>query len=255
MCDYYNHRIQKWIIGASSGLTIAGDSGAFGGSGPSDLRRPIDLTFDQNGYMYVVDHGNHRVQSFAPNSTIGVTVAGTGNSGKSDSQLRDPSGIAIDEYSSLYIADTSNGRVMKWSPNATSGTSIVSYNILDEPYGVIVKNGYSDQVYVSDKWDDIVQLWSAGATQPNQTLAGVTFIDLNGPRAIRFDLYDNLYVANYYGRDIRKFCVGSTTPIVVIGNPSTTPSLVSPTGVAFDSNYNLYVADYSRHYVLKFSRL
>lgn len=255
VCDYYNHRIQKWIIGATAGSTIAGDSNAAVGSGPSDLRRPIDVTFDQNGYMYVVDQGNDRVQSFAPNSTMGFTVAGTGNGGQSTSQLRNPSGIAIDEYSNLYITDTENERVMKWSPNATTGAIIVSSNTLESPYGIIVKHGFPDEMYVSDTQKDTVQLWSAGATQPNQTLAGVGSMDLREPRAIKFDLYDNLYVANYNEGDIRKFCAGSTTPIVVISSPSATPSLIRPTGIAFDSNYNLYVADYTRHYVLKFSRL
>lgn len=255
VCDYNNHRIQKWIIGETNGSTVAGDSGASSGSGPSDLRRPIDVTIDHNDYMYVVDYGNHRVQKFAPNSTIGVTAAGTGNAGKSINQLRDPAGIAIDEYLNLYITDSANERVMKWSPNATAGTIVASSNTLEDSYGIIVKHGFPDQMYISDTQRDTVQLWSAGATQPNQTLAGIASLDLRGPRAMRFDLYDNLYVANFYGRDIRKFCAGSTTPIVVIDSISTTPLLIAPVGIAFDSNYNLYVSDYSRHYVLKYSRL
>ena len=113
ICDSGNNRIQKWIIGASTGSTIAGDSSGLSGSGPNFLRTPIDLTFDRNGYMYVADQRNHRVQSFAPNSTIGVTVAGTGNAGSANDRLAQPSGVAIDESFNLYITDKNNQRIMK----------------------------------------------------------------------------------------------------------------------------------------------
>ena len=98
-------------------------------------------------------------------------------------------------------------------------------------------------------------MWSAGASQANQTLAGVSSLDLEGPTAIKFDLYNNLYVVNELGRDVRKFCAGSTSPIVVVAFPNTTPLLSRPAGIAFDSNYNLYVADSLNDYVIKFPRL
>lgn len=205
--------------------------------------------------MYVVDQENHRVQSFAPGSSVGVTVAGTGTTGNNLNQLKYPSGIAVDESLNLYITDTNNERVMKWTANATTGTVFIPANIMGKPYGIIIKNGSSNHVYVSDNQKDSVELWSAGASQANQTLAGVSSSDLSRPNAIKFDLYNNLYVANDGSRSVRKFCAGSTSPIIVVEFPNTTPQLMRPSGIAFDSNYNLYVADSGNNYVLKFSRL
>lgn len=253
--DYGNNRVQKWVLGASTGSTIAGRSNGATGSGPNALKDPVDLTFDKNGYMYVVDQGNHRIQSFAPNSTVGVTVAGTGTAGNTNDRLSDPSGVAVDEFLNLYITDTGNQRIMKWVANATNGTVFISAGIIMQPCGIIVKNGSPNQVYVSDLSQNQVQLWSAGANQANRTLAGVSPGDLDGPTAIQFDLYGNLYVANTAAGDVRKFCASSTTPEIIAGGLTTTPTLSKPAGIAFDTNYNLYISDTGNDCVFKFSRL
>ena len=44
----------------------------------------------------------------------------------------------------------------------------------------------ANRVYISDMSQNQVQLWSAGASQTNQTLAGVSPDDLDGPTAIQF---------------------------------------------------------------------
>ncbi|CAF4455331.1 unnamed protein product, partial [Adineta steineri] len=77
ICDHDNNRVQKWFQGASTTTTVAGSSTGTSGSTSILLNSPIDLTFDKNGFMYVVDNGNNRVQRFAPGSTSGTTVAGT----------------------------------------------------------------------------------------------------------------------------------------------------------------------------------
>lgn len=207
--------------------------------------------------MYVVDRDNNRVQRYAPNSTIGETVAGaaSGNAGSSNNQLRLPRGIAIDNDLNIYITDYDNHRVMKWAPNATSGTVFVSSATYSQPYGIVLKDSSSNEIYVSDRDKNSVNQWFFGASQPNKTIAGVNMGDLKEPYGIAFDSSGNLYVADSGKRCVLKFCVGSITPIVVVGDSGTFPTNMDPVDITFDSNLNLYVSDRGSDAIIKFDRL
>ncbi|CAF1215223.1 unnamed protein product [Adineta steineri] len=65
ICDYHNNRIQKWLIGATYGVTIAGSSTGVGGSALNLLNGPYDIWVDPNAtYMLVSDSNNCRVQKY-----------------------------------------------------------------------------------------------------------------------------------------------------------------------------------------------
>lgn len=63
VADFYNHRIQEFT---SDGQFVR----TFGekGTGKDQFERPVDLAFDAEGTLYVVDFGNNRIQLFAPES-------------------------------------------------------------------------------------------------------------------------------------------------------------------------------------------
>ncbi|CAF4522526.1 unnamed protein product, partial [Rotaria sp. Silwood2] len=69
--DRLKDHVEQWSPNASAGVTVAGSATGAAGSSSILLRNPDDLTFDTNGFMYVADNGNNRVQRFLPNSTIG----------------------------------------------------------------------------------------------------------------------------------------------------------------------------------------
>ncbi len=61
--DFYNHRVQEFTADGRFVQTF-GEKG----SGTRQFERPVDLVFDENSRLYVVDFGNDRVQVFAPDS-------------------------------------------------------------------------------------------------------------------------------------------------------------------------------------------
>ena len=80
IADYWNYRIQKLIIGTSTGLTVAGQANGAMGNDSYHLNNPIHMAFDSNNNMYVSDRLNSRVQLFIRGNLSGTTVAGiTGN--------------------------------------------------------------------------------------------------------------------------------------------------------------------------------
>lgn len=76
--DQPNHRVQKWIINATTGSTVAGQSSGVLGSALNQLSYPSDLAVDASGNLYIVDGGNNRVVYWPNGASSGTIVAGTG---------------------------------------------------------------------------------------------------------------------------------------------------------------------------------
>ncbi|CAF1580445.1 unnamed protein product, partial [Didymodactylos carnosus] len=75
VADYNNQRVQQWQSGQKNGSTIAGVTDQ-GGNGFNQFNRPTSVFVDTNDNLYVADRDNYRIQRWAPDSIIGVTVAG-----------------------------------------------------------------------------------------------------------------------------------------------------------------------------------
>jgi sugar lactone lactonase YvrE len=256
VCDQQNNRVQMWTNGAVNGTTVAGDSTGTPGSTSILLKQPSTLTFDDNGFLYVSDQQNNRVQRYPPNSLNGTMVAGQGGGGSAAlNDLRNPTGIDVDNNSNLYIADTNNNRLVVWAPNATTGTILISNNLISHVNGLLLVPGSSSQVYLSSQGPDAVYLWTFNVSTPNVTLTQVSGNpnNLNNANGIIVDPYGNLYVADTGNNRVVMYCVNSTVGIPVVN--SSTPVLKQPIGIAFDSNLNLYVATDQGDYVIRYALL
>ena len=90
--------------------SVGSGPGQFGTSGPTRL------AIGRNGVIYVVDHGNSRIEVFAPD---GSYISEWGSPGSGPGQFRNPIGIAIDANDNIYVADTNNSRIQKVGPLPT----------------------------------------------------------------------------------------------------------------------------------------
>ncbi|CAF1408427.1 unnamed protein product [Adineta steineri] len=91
--DFYNNRIQKWIIGNSNGVTVAGQADGTSGASSTTLNSPIGLAIDSSDNMYIADKHNNRVVYWANGSSSGSMIAGTGSYGSANNQLSYPNMI------------------------------------------------------------------------------------------------------------------------------------------------------------------
>ena len=111
--DSGNHRVQQWIIGASSGTTVAGGNSA--GSALNQLNNPRSIISDSDGNLFISDTNNHRIVMWTRGATTGVVVAGTnGVLGSASTTLGFPNGITFDAGKNLYVADSNNYRAQKF---------------------------------------------------------------------------------------------------------------------------------------------
>jgi DNA-binding beta-propeller fold protein YncE len=67
-----------------------------------------DITQDGQGFIYIADHKNHRVQKITPG---GQPVATFGRFASGVGELNHPSDVAVDPDGDVYVCDWANCRV------------------------------------------------------------------------------------------------------------------------------------------------
>ncbi|CAF3546907.1 unnamed protein product [Rotaria sp. Silwood1] len=254
VCDHHNHRIQKWLLNATNGSTVAGTSAA---TGASDIGDPQYLVMDRDGYLYITGHVYDTVLRISPITFVATVVAGTSSSGSAYNQLDTPTDMLLDDYLNLYVVDSNNKRLMKWPQNSTTGTVVISNLNSNMIVGIQFASNSKNEFYLSDEKNNRVYLWEAGASTANITLNQVNSTSigtLTGPHGITTDSDYNLYVADSGNNRVVLYCANSRIGIPVVGESGTTPTPIKPMDVAFDSDFNLYVALYDNK-IVKYARL
>lgn len=287
--DYANNRIQKWVLGASSGTTVAGQSSGASGASSTALKWPVGIVLDSSNNMYFTDRNNHRVMYWANGASSGTVIAGTtsktlgrkfissisfsltlGVFGTATNLLYNPSGLIRDSTNgTLYIADTSNHRIMRWLSGATSGTLVAGGNgagtgstQLDAPYSLAYDTSSNSLIIVNYNAHTVVR-WVLGATSwtllaGTAGTSGSTSTLLNNPLSIVLDPYKNMYVSDTANHRIQLFLYGQSTGTTIAGTTAssgaTATQLYLPYWAIVDSQLNLYVADTYNNRVQKFVR-
>jgi hypothetical protein len=235
VADKINQRVQKWALGATSGVTVAGGNGA--GFASNQLNFPEGIFVDKSGNIFIADVGNHRIQKWAPGATSGVTVAGGNGAGFASTQLNYPEGVFIDATGVMYIADGGNHRIQKWLPGTTGGITVAggigsgnNNNQLNGPRQVFVED--DGTMYIADFGNQRIVKWMSGAT------SGTVFASGFAPSAIWIDGNHNVFVSDAYnGRlhEYRSNNLGSS--IIFIG------SSTSMAWVCMNNAGDLFVVD------------
>ena len=249
--DTYNNRVQKWMPGAPSGVTVAGTGSIYGTSNPNGLDQPIGVWVDGSGNVYVSDGGNSRVQKWAPGATTGVTVAGFDGQGNAANQLDGPFSLFMDAGGNLYIADVGNSRVQKWAPGALSGTTVAGGGggtPLNFPDGLFVDG--AGNLYVTELTDNTVLKFAPGSLTGTIVAggngSGSAANQLTNPIAVYVDAAGNVYVADAINERIQKWAPGATTGVTVAGgngSGNAANQLDYPAAIYVDANGNIYVCD------------
>lgn len=222
--------------------------------------------------------GAQPYRTIAGNDTLGYNgdvIAATA------ARLNAPSGVATDAAGNIYIADFGNNRIRKITPEGTiytiAGTASGSYSgdgwpaylaELYHPYGIAVAP--SGNIYFSDQGNNRIRKIDAGGYM--STIAGTgyggynsdnipaTAAMLNAPAGIALDKYENVYVADYSNKRIRKIDgAGMITTVAGNGNaiysgdggPAIAASLGWPQGVAVDTLGNIFIADTWNNHIRK----
>lgn len=223
------------------------------GSGNSAFNSPFGITIDGDGFLYVTDTGNSRVQVFSANGTFQYAF---GSQGNEDDQFQTPQGIAYsvdnDGNARLNIADQAqsnpNRTLRRFRLNGNYSKYMVSG--MTDPVGVAADS--NDRVWVVDVTSpfgvflfnsngDYVMSWAlggSGALSGPQGIAvytesGNTYVyvaDTGNNRVVKFQYTDNSSSGLQYVTSAGSTGAGSS-------------NFNRPIGVAVDDCGNLWVAD------------
>ncbi|CAF1159983.1 unnamed protein product [Adineta ricciae] len=211
IADAGNHRIIRWLNGASSGVIVAGNGTP--GSTLNQVRNPYGVWVDSSSNVYASEYFNHRVTKWSPGATAGIIVAGGNGQGSTIDKLNNPTSIYYDESNqNLYIVNTGSHTVTKWRINAPNGTIVAgiagssgsSSTQLSGPLGVTLDQWKN--VYVVDSLNSRIQLFCKGDTT-GVTIAGFgsggSFFIL--PYGVALDSQLNLCVSENGAARVTKF--------------------------------------------------
>lgn len=223
------------------------------GSGDGQFVYPRGIALDGSGDIYVVDNQLHRVQKFAPDTTL---LANWGSEGSGDGEFSFPKKAAVDGEGNLYVVDGRNRRVQKFSADGTFISKWGSEGTGDGqfmgPEGIAVDGG--GNVYVVDGQLHRVQKFTAeGVFLTQWGSFGNGDGQFNGPAGIAAGPDGVLYVTECYNQRIQKFTSNGEYVCKWGSGGTGGGEFDCPLGVAVDGEGNVYVADYGNDRFQRFT--
>jgi len=238
------------------------------GSAPGQLLSPRGIKIGPDGFVYVADAGNHRIQKF---TASGQFVTAWGRESTIDTEMGIPQGffdpwdVAIAPDGTIYVADTWNHRIQRLDG---AGNLINAWGLLGEygpgdpagesafygPRGVAV--GPNGQVYVADTGNKRIQVFEPEGGFAFQWGGGGVAQDyLDEPVGIAFGPDSAVYVADTWNRRVQVFDKNGDFlqqwPVAGwdVGHAEEKPYL------AVDSEGYVYVTDPAHYRVLVFDHM
>jgi DNA-binding beta-propeller fold protein YncE len=262
VADSGNHRIQQFASGGAF-VTAWGHmckmyenmEGCEFADGAGGFYDPWGIAVDAEGFVYVADTWNHRIQKFTADGEF-VTMCGQYGMAETGapSQFWGPRDIAVAPDGLLYVSDTGNKRIQVFTPDGQYvtqwGGKGITAGQFDEPVGIAVSQ--DGRTYVVDTWNQRIQAFDAnhffthkwevdswyGQSLENKPYLAVDAqvrVYATDPEASRILVFDatGKFLASLgeYGTDDQGF--------------------VLPTGIAIDREGYIYVADPGAHRVIK----
>ncbi len=248
------------MLGLSAGIASAEYSfdKSWGGFGTLNGFFNYSVGIDsKDGYVYVADWGNNRVQKF---TTEGGFVLAWGSPGDGPGQFNNPDDVAIDAGGNVYVADSMNHRIQKFTqegvrignPWGEQGSGVGKF---ERPKGVAVSGGY---VYVADWGNSRIQKFTLDGNYEGMWGAyGEGDGDFMLPQDVAASSDGYVYVADTGNHRIQKFDTDAIGGWAWAGKWGTegydNGRFRYPTGIDVSGEY-VYVADNRNNRIQKFSR-
>ncbi len=290
IADAGNHRVRR-VSPDGIITTVAGGGTVLGDGGPAtqaQLNYPWSLALDNRGNLFIGELG--RVRKLSADGTI-TTVAGGGPNSPRDggpatsANLSGGLVVAVDGAGNLFISEQNydeesesyGQRLLKVSaegfvsPLPPSFQFCCNADITADAAGNLFISAGPDVWKISPSGARTVVAGSGIYGMPSGDGQLATKAVLNGPTAVAVNAAGDLFIADDFGRSIRKITGdGIIRPVVSIPNSATIVSgdggpainaqlqlaitgVIAQSGLAADSAGNLYIAETGAHRVRKVS--
>ena len=224
LCQF--HYLNAQIITTFAGTGLAGNSGNGGLANIAQLDRPLGITTDNLGNVYIADNRNHQIKKVNTSGIITV-LAGTGIAGFSgdgglatNAKLFFPKSISVDQFNNVYFSDQDGEKLRRIN------TSGIITTIMGNPLGFSGDGG---------------------------PLSLAQFDHISAPV---FDATGNMYIIDAYNYVIRKVNIAGIVSTIAgtpgvggfsgDGGPAINAQFISLFNLALDNLGNIYVSTNNR---------
>ena len=222
---------------------------------PAGFYNPSGIAIDADGFIYVADTGNNRIQKLDQN---GEYVLQWGGPGDGNGELQGPVGVSVGPDGSVYVADTQNHRIQKFDSDGNYisqfGSQGNGNGELDTPYAVRFDDEGNIYVVEYDPNNRIQKFDQNGNYISQFGSYGTGAGELYGPSDMAFDSEGNIYVSEFYNQRIQKFSAdGEYVSAWGYDGSTANGEFQGPSGIVIDGQDNVYVADSNNRRVQKFT--
>lgn len=261
VADSGNNRVQKFDPDGNF-IHAWGKFGfAWRGAEAGKFDVPWGVTTDSQGFLYVSDTSNARIQKF---QSDGTPLIKWGRDGSFDGAFFYPRGIAVDFVGNIYVADEGNHRIQKFDQRgnflAKWGKEGNAPGQFKSPWGVACDA--LGNVYVVDSGNHRLQKFDSNGTYLcSWGNRGLTEAQVNYPTGIAVDKEGYVYVVDSGNNRVLKFVpteeelnrgieqqkrhaqmiqTEGLRPVNVVAKPGDTEAILSWLDVPGAISYNVY---------------
>ena len=229
------------------------------GSGDGQFSEPYGMAVDSDGWIYVADYLNDRIQIFDPN---GAFDSSFGESGAGDGQFTRPVDVAVDGAGRIWVSDQGNDRIQIFdhdgifvSKFGSTGTGPGQFNgpgYLQLSPGM----GVSGLIFVVDFGNNRVQVFSDDTGTFVSEFNGVPGPGaFTNPTGIATDALGRVYVMDHSNDRVVVFSDEFGSYLAEFGVSGSSPGQFSfPWDVSVDDAGRVLVTDQSRNVILVFDQ-
>jgi DNA-binding beta-propeller fold protein YncE len=212
------------------------------GQGAGGLSLPTDVAVSNDGRIYIVDGGNHRIVGFDRNGKHFLTI---GSKGSGNGQFKDPVGIGTDGKGRVYVADTGNHRIQVFGadgrfqygfPVADSGLAIRPIDVAADATGskIYVSGNNNHKIMEFAAPGRLVRQWGGNGE------SGGLF---RYPASVAISTEGDVYIADALNSRVQGFDIEGKL-LIQVGTWGVLPGqLFRPKGVAIDGKQAIYISD------------
>jgi DNA-binding beta-propeller fold protein YncE len=162
--DSMDHGIHVFDVKTGAHLRGIGKRG----EGDGEFNLPRDVAIGKDGFLYVVDGGNFRVQVMRPDGSF---VRSFGAVGRQGGQFSRPKEIAIDRAGNVYVIDTAFGNFQIFTADGKLLLDVGGRSNTDGPGKYMLPSGIAvdedGRVYVVDQFFRKVDVFRPAALAPS----------------------------------------------------------------------------------------
>jgi DNA-binding beta-propeller fold protein YncE len=204
-----------------------------------ELQRPMHITTDAAGNVYVPEYLADRVQKFSPD---GKRLLAFGQAGQAAGEFNAPAGVAVDAHGFIYVADFYNHRVQKFDAHGRFVTQWGNdgHGSGELHYPTDVAVDAAGNVWVADAYNHRLQQFTAdGKFLAMFGRYGAGKGEFNVAEGIALDAHGRIYVADFENHRVQVF-----TPDGKFVTELGKGELRYPTDVAVPADGHVWVVDY-----------